>query len=96
MYTYLSINYVYYLRDALAARPSSEVAANARHRPRASGTGCPVEFVDNLSRFGGVSEAEAEREPTGEILSEPKDLEPVCGVSEASAEREPAEPALRC
>jgi len=29
-----------------------------------------AEFFDNLSRFDGVSEANAEREPTGEILSE--------------------------
>jgi len=39
-----------------------------RHRPRASGTGCPVEFFDNLSRFGGVSEAEVKREPVEPAL----------------------------
>jgi hypothetical protein len=39
-------------------------------RPRASGRLSSAEFFDNLSRFGGVSEALAEREPTGEILSE--------------------------
>jgi len=40
-----------------------------RHRPRASGICRPVEFFDNVSRYGGVSEAIAEREPAGEILT---------------------------
>ena len=42
---------------------------NARHRPRASGRCAFVEFFDNLSCFAGVSEALAERDPAGEILT---------------------------
>jgi len=36
--------------------------------PQGERTQSSAEFFDNLSRFGGVSEAIAEREPTGEIL----------------------------
>jgi hypothetical protein len=38
--------------------------------PGRAGTWSSVEFFDNLSRFGGVSEAMAECKPTDEILSE--------------------------
>jgi len=62
------------------------------HRPRASGSGCPAEFFDNLSRFAGVSEVLAEREPAGEIPSEVRGifLSRFAGVSEVLAEHEPA------
>jgi hypothetical protein len=49
-----------------------------------------AEFFDNLSRFAGVSEASAEREPAGEILSVSRRImSRIGGVSEAMAEREP-------